>query len=146
MTGFITQVQRDANEIGLATGVVGFCRSLGGGVATSIYLSRGKVSKAEPAYVIKAALENGLPKTSLPALFVAIQVGTASAFMAVPDITSTIIKAVTIAVQDAYAYSFKFVYYCMLAFGLVAFACSFILLPNVDADLTSLVAKKLAGI
>jgi hypothetical protein len=34
----------------------------------------------------------------------------------------------------------------MLAFGLVAFACSFILLPNVDADLTSLVAKNMAGI
>ena len=34
----------------------------------------------------------------------------------------------------------------MLTFILVAFACSFILLPNVDADLTSLAAKKLAGI
>jgi hypothetical protein len=64
----------------------------------------------------------------------------------VPGITPTIIGAVTTAVQDAYAYSFKFVYYCMLAFGLVAFACSFILLPNVDVDLTSLVAKKSAGI
>jgi hypothetical protein len=64
----------------------------------------------------------------------------------VAGITPTIIGAATIAVQDAYAYSFKFVYYCMLAFGLVAFACSFLLLPNVDADLTSLVAKKLAGI
>jgi hypothetical protein len=76
---------------------------------------------------------------------VAIQAGTASEFMAVPGITRTIIGAVTIAVQDAYAYSFKFVCYCMLAFGLVDFACSFILLPNVVADLTSLVAKKLAG-
>jgi hypothetical protein len=34
----------------------------------------------------------------------------------------------------------------MLTFVLVAFACSFILLPNVDADLTSLAANKLAGI
>jgi hypothetical protein len=47
MVGFITQVQRDPNEIGLATGVVGFFRSLGGGVATTIYLTS-KVSKAEP--------------------------------------------------------------------------------------------------
>lgn len=125
ITGFITQVQRDPNEVGLATGVVGFFRSLGGGVATSIYLTS-KVSKAEPAHVIKAALGNGLPQTPLPALFAGIQVGTASAFMAVSGITPTIIGAVTVAVQDAYSYSFKFVYYYMLAFGLVAFACSFI--------------------
>jgi hypothetical protein len=85
-------------------------------------------------------------QTFLPALFVAIQADTASAFMAVPGITPTIIGAATVALQDAYSYSFKFVYYCMLASGLVAFACSFILLPNVDADQTSLVAKKLAGI
>ena len=98
VTGLITQVQRDPNEIGLATGVVGFFRSLGGGVATSIYLAilTSKVSKAEPAYVIKAALETGLPQTSLPVLFVAIQAGTASAFMTVPGITPTIIGPVTV--------------------------------------------------
>jgi hypothetical protein len=69
MTCFITQVQRGPNEIGLATDVVGFFRSLGGGVATSILPGNptNKVSKAEQAYVIKAALENGLHKTSLPA-------------------------------------------------------------------------------
>ena len=110
-----------------------------------MYGSTSKVSKAEPAYVIKAALENGL--SNVPSSIVR---GYSSRYgvsiCGCPRHHTDNNWCATVALQDAYSYSFKFVYYCMLASGLVAFAYSFILLPNVDADLTSLVAKKLAGI
>lgn len=70
-------------------------------------------------YVPPAALNAGLPKTSLTDLFTAIGAGTPSALAQVPGINPTIEAAVATALANAYAAAYAYVYYAALAVGLV---------------------------
>lgn len=64
-----------------------------------------------------AAIEAGLPQTSLPALFQAIASQSPAAFAAVPGFTDEIQVAVSRSLIEAYSWAFKFVYYAALAIG-----------------------------
>lgn len=88
----------EAQDIGLATGVLGSIRAIGGAVAQALYVSilTNKVGEYLPKYVVPAATSAGLPSSSLPALFAGI---TAGNFTAVPGITPEIIAAAGAATQ-----------------------------------------------
>ena len=131
----------EAQDIGLATGVLGSIRAVGGAVAQALYISilKNKVSTYMPKYVVPAATNAGLPASSLPALFAGI---TAGNFTAVPGITPDIIAATGAAVTHAYLSSFHVVFYATIPFGclLIFFAC---LTPNFEKYLSHNVAKRL---
>ncbi|KAF2190996.1 trichothecene efflux pump [Zopfia rhizophila CBS 207.26] len=131
----------EAQDIGLATGVLGSIRAVGGAVAQALYVSilTNKVATYLPKYVVPAATSTGLPESSLPALFAGI---TAGNFSAVPDITPEIIAAVGAATQKAYLESFRIVFYATIPFGalLIFFA---VLSPNFEKYLSMNVAKRL---
>ncbi|KAH7175466.1 fungal trichothecene efflux pump [Dactylonectria macrodidyma] len=128
-------------DIGLATGVLGSIRALGGAVAQALYVSvlNTELTKKIPEYVTPAATEAGLPADSLTALFEGITLGD---FSAVPDITDKVIAAVSEALVKAYTNSFHIVFYATIPFSciLLVAAC---LVPNVEKYLTSNVAKRL---
>jgi len=100
----------EPQDIGLATGVLGSIRALGGAVAQALYVSilTNKVTKYMPEYVAPAATAAGLPASSLPQLFQGITLGN---FTAVPGITPQVIAATGIAVRDAYVTTFHYVFY-----------------------------------
>lgn len=70
-------------------------------------------------YVPSAAVNAGLPASSITDLFTAIGAGTANALVAVPGMTPEIQAAVGAALANAYAAAYAFVYYAAIAIGLV---------------------------
>jgi hypothetical protein len=131
----------ESQDIGLATGVLGSIRALGGAIAQALYVSilTNKLTVYLPQFVVPAATDAGLPASSLPALFAGI---TAGNFTAVPGITPEIIAVTGGAVQKAYLESFRIVFYATIPFGvlLIIFAC---LSPNFEKYLSMNVAKRL---
>jgi hypothetical protein len=131
----------EPQDIGLATGVLGSIRSLGGAVAQALYVSilTNKAAKFIPENVIPAATGAGLPASSLPALFQGIALGN---FTAVPGITPSVIAATGIAVRDAYVTTFHYIFYATIPFSvLLIIACCFV--PDMDQYLHNNVAKRL---
>jgi uncharacterized transporter YbjL len=131
----------ESQDIGLATGVLGSIRAVGGAVAQTIYVSilTNKLTVYLPEYVTPAATNAGLPASSLPALFAGI---TAGNLTSVPGITPEIMQVVGAATQRAYIDSFRIVFYATIPFGvlLIFFAC---LVPNFEKYLSMNVAKRL---
>jgi hypothetical protein len=128
-------------DIGLATGVLGSIRALGGAVAQALYVSilTNKATIYIPKYVVPAATGAGLPASSLPSLFQGITLGN---FSSVPDITPQVIAATGIAVRDAYVTTFHYVFYATIPFSvLLIVACCYI--PDMDKYLHNNVAKRL---
>lgn len=128
-------------DIGLATGVLGSIRGMGGAVAQALYSSvySNELTKNMPKYVVPAATEAGLPADSVPALFEGIAAGN---FSAVPNITDSIIGAVGSAVTKANTMSFRVVFYATIPFSVILL-CGALLVPNVEKYLTQNVAKRL---
>ncbi|KAF4924399.1 Trichothecene efflux pump TRI12 [Colletotrichum viniferum] len=131
----------EAQDIGLATGVMGSIRGLGGAVAQALYTSvlTNELNKNLPKYVVPAATEAGLPSSSIEALFAAI---TAGDFSTVPGINADIISAVGSALKTAYTSSFRIVFYTTIPFSVILLLSSF-LVPNMEKFLSYDVAKKL---
>ncbi|KAH6705598.1 trichothecene efflux pump [Verticillium dahliae] len=133
----------EAQDIGLATGILGSIRGLGGAIAQALYGSvlNNELGKKLPELVVPAATQAGLPETSLTALFAGIATGDLSA---VPGITNEVIAAVGAATRVAYTESFKMVFYTTIPFSFILLVSS-VLVPNMEKYLTSDVAKKLNG-
>lgn len=132
----------EAADIGLATGVMGSLRALAGAVVQTLYLSvlNNKLASAVPAMVGPAAVEAGLPSSSVGALVA--DVLARSSVVDVAGMTPAIEEAVAAATKDAYTAAFRLVFLASIPFSvvLIAAAC---LVPNMDAFLHRNVAKKL---
>jgi hypothetical protein len=131
----------EPQDIGLATGVMGSIRALGGAVAQALYVSvlTNKLNDYIPQYVVPAATNAGLPASSLPQLFAGI---TAGSFANVPGINNAIIGAVGAALKVAYTDAFKMVFYCTIPFSVMMIGASF-MVPDMDKLLGQNVARRL---
>ena len=131
----------EAQDIGLATGVLGSIRALGGAIAQSIYVSilDNKMADYLPKYVIPAAENAGLPASEIPTLFSAI---TAGNLTIVPGMTPAIEAVVGAQVTRAYISSFKIVFFATIPFSALLITMSF-LVPNMEQFLHHNVAKRL---
>jgi hypothetical protein len=131
----------DPADIGLVTGVLGAIRTAISAIATSMYSSilTTESGKYIPKYVTPAALDAGLPESSLTALFAGI---TAGDFTAVEGITPQIIATVVEQVKYAYSLAFRTVFLCTLPFGVLLLIAA-VMSPNVETYLTDEVARKL---
>jgi len=131
----------EAQDIGLATGVLGSIRAMGGAVAQALYVSilTTKVTEFLPAYVAPAVVKAGLPEADLPAFFAGL---TAGNFTGVPGATPAIIGVAGAQVTRAYFTAFHYVFYATIPFGflLVVAAC---FVPNMEKFLHNNVAKRL---
>jgi hypothetical protein len=98
-----------SEDLGVALGALGSIRSGGAGVATAIFVTIlvNKLASEIPALVSVAAVQAGLPESSLTALFAGL---TAGNFTGVPGITPQIIQATVTANSQAAANAFRYVY------------------------------------
>ncbi|KAF2100380.1 trichothecene efflux pump [Rhizodiscina lignyota] len=133
----------EPQDIGLATGVMGSIRAVGGAVAQALYVSilTNKVAHYMPEYISPAAVSAGLPESSLPALFTAIAAGTGN-FSSVPGFNAAVGAAVGEQLKHAYRDSFRIVFYTTIPFSvlLIIGAC---FVPNMEKYLSGNVAKRL---
>lgn len=117
--------------LGLATGLVGTFRSLGGSVGNAIFnaIIQGVVGSDLGPKVASAAIGAGFNSTDglellIPATMGTI-VGIPGAFAQVPGITPAIEAAAVTAARQVYAKAFQMVFYATIPFGVIAllFAC-----------------------
>jgi len=132
-----------SEDLGAALGALGSIRSGGASVATAIYstILSNKLGKYVPELVAPAALSAGLPSSSLPSLFTNLTAGT---LPKVPGINENIIAAVTAANSQAAAESFKFVWYAVVAFAVLATGAACLTI-DYGEYLTDEVARKMHG-
>ncbi|KAL4894250.1 fungal trichothecene efflux pump [Aspergillus ambiguus] len=130
-------------DIGAALGALGSIRSGGASVATAIYTTvlNNKLDIFIPPAVTAAAIDAGLPKSSIPSLMDNLSSGT---FDNVPGINEDIISAVGLAQASAAADAFRYVWYAVIAFACVALGAS-VLTIDYGAYLTDDVARKMHG-
>jgi hypothetical protein len=139
----------EPQDIGLATGVLGSLRALGGAIAQAVYVSvlDNELQKNIPAYVGPAATSAGLPESSIADLLSALSAssGTSSSGLdAVPGITENIIAAATAAMKVAYSRSFRVVFFCTIPFSVVLIVSS-CFVPNMGKFTHLNVARRLQG-
>jgi hypothetical protein len=140
----------EPQDIGLATGVLGSLRALGGAVAQAVYVSvlDNELQKNIPAYVGPAATSAGLPESSIADLLSAMSVssGTSSSGLdAVPGINDSIVAAATAAMKVAYSRSFRVVFFCTIPFSVVLIVSS-CFVPNMGKFTHLNVARRLQGV
>lgn len=124
--------------------IVGTMRSAVGAVMAAVFVAilTNKVPAKIAEFVPVAAVNGGLPESSLTELFAAINIGTDTAFSAVPGITPEIEVAVGAALSDAYAAAYAYVYYAAVAVGVVGLiACIYV--RDYDALFTGHVPRKI---
>jgi hypothetical protein len=133
----------EPQDIGLATGVMGSLRALGGAVAQALYVSvlNNKLAGYVPAYVTDAARAAGLPDASLAPLLADVSAGSAT-FADVPGITDAVASAVAGALTAAYTDAFRVVFYCTIPFSVILIAAA-AFVPNMEEYLGNNVARRL---
>ncbi|KAK6193988.1 hypothetical protein LQW54_011917 [Pestalotiopsis sp. IQ-011] len=131
----------DQNDIGIAVGLAGTFRLLGGATATAIYsaILSSKFSQIIPDKMVDAIRESGVPFSDalLQALVKAGTTNTAAAYKAVQGATPALQAAAAMATKLAYVDAFSLVYLIAIAFGAVATAATF-LTVNTDMKLKTM--------
>jgi Fungal trichothecene efflux pump (TRI12) len=104
-----------------------------------------KLDSFVPTYVSNAASENGVPSSSILLILSNITTGTLASEQAlIPGLSNQALGAVNEAVEQAYADSFRYVFYAVVAFGILAIGCA-CLTVNYSSQFTNNVARKLHG-
>lgn len=118
---------KDQNDIGIAVGLAGTFRLLGGAIATAIYsaILSGQFASSLPGYVQQAARDTNFASSNLPALLKATASNTAAAYRAVPGINQSVIQAAGVAYKLAYVQAFRLVYLVAIGFGAAATVAAF---------------------
>jgi len=111
--------------LGLATGLIGTFRSMGGSVGNAIFnaILQGVISKDLGPAIASAALAQGFNATNLDLLIPAtIQtaVGIPHAFDAIPGVSASIEAAALSAFRNVYGKAFRMVFFATIPFGVIA--------------------------
>lgn len=119
-------------------------RSAVGAIMAAVFIAI--LTNTAPAkiaeFVPAAAVNSGLPESSLPELFAALNAGTATALAQVPGITPEIEAAVASSMSNAFAAAYAYVYYAAVAVGAVGLiAC--VCVRDYDALFNSHVPRKI---
>lgn len=131
----------DACDIGLASGALGSIRAMGGAIAQALYVSilNNRLAQNIETRVVPAAIEAGLPGSSVAALLEAVTVGNISN---VPGATEAVVDMVMGGIQDSYVSSFRVVFYATIPFGVLLIVFAFFV-PDMEKYLSGNVARRL---
>lgn len=121
------QFSQDEHDIGIATGICGSARSLGGCVAVSVYLTilGSQVASKVPPAIIASTDGSGLPLATIQGLVGDLLSNDIDAAMALPDITPEILTTALRAMQWAFQGVFKTIYLTTLGFGIPGLAAAY---------------------
>ena len=118
------------SELGIAMGVLGTFRSMGGSVGNAIYGSilRSVSTEELPKRIAAAAIQSGFRGDLTLLIPAAIQAGTGVpyAFQNVPLITPAVESATLAASSQAWAAAFRMVFFATIPFGVIALAAAFL--------------------
>lgn len=134
-------------DLGLASGVLGSCRSTLGSVALAIFSSVLASRKAAelPAHLSAVATADGLSQSSITTLINSALTLTATTLLKIPGITSANVAKYTQAIQDGNVASYHTVFLSSLAFGGFAVICAF-LTKSFNEHFTEKVERRLQGV
>jgi len=106
-------------DLGLALGLVGTFRFLGGAVGTTVFstILSNKASSSIPARVLNAVAPLGFPASKVPALITSLSATNATALTAY---SPTIIQAATKGMQWGYSDAFRVTWLATIPFGIIA--------------------------
>ncbi|OAG39150.1 hypothetical protein AYO21_06701 [Fonsecaea monophora] len=138
----LVQVISEDEDVGVAYAMLRAGQSISGAIFTAVFLAilNGKAPGKVQTYVTEAALQAGLPASSLPILFNDILKG-APSFADVPGITTKVGVAVQSALVRAYADSYSLVYYAALAVGLASLIAA-LCMADLDRFMTGHIPKQ----
>ncbi len=109
---------------GVAVGLAGTFRLLGGAVATAIYTAiyTTRFSEVLPGKLMEAIQESKVPYSDslLSSLIKAAQTNTAAAYNAVAGTTPELAKLAAAAAKESYVQGFSLVYLVAIGFGVAA--------------------------
>lgn len=106
-----------ATAISLSTSARGLGGSIGVVITSQVFEAKLKVKL--PAYAATAALKAGLPATSLDLLLYDALLGHPESIPTIPGITPAILDAFSEAVAQAYADSFRYIWYVIIPFNVL---------------------------
>ena len=144
------QLSTPHHLIATATAATTSARAVSATVFTAIYSAalNSRLSSYIPDYVARAALQAGLPKTSVGPFIGALTGGNQTALQGLPGSSPAVIAAGSAALKQAYADGLRVVFIIAAPFGILAcVVCYFIgdlrktMNYHVDAPVEKLVAK-----
>ncbi|KAF2112843.1 siderophore iron transporter [Lophiotrema nucula] len=114
-------------DLGLASGLLGSCRSTLGSVATAVFSSVLTTTKGKeiPPRLLRLAEQDSLSQTSISALLKAGLLGATATLAKIPGISADRVRDYVVAVRDGNVKAYHMVFYSSLAFGGIAVACAF---------------------
>ena len=120
---------------GIAVGLAGTFRLLGGAIATAIYTAilTNRYGEVIVQKLGDVATDFHLSEATEQALLIASAKNTPAAYATVPGITDSIIAATEMAVKLSYVQGFKLVYLVSIGFGGLAVICAFCT-KNIDSS------------
>ncbi|EXJ90159.1 hypothetical protein A1O3_03228 [Capronia epimyces CBS 606.96] len=140
----MVQLNVKHEHIGVASGLTVTMRTLGGAVATTIYLTilNNKLVSNLPKYVATPLAEDGVALSLIPDVIVALTSGDATSPVLAQLSPKALLDAVT-GLKGAYANAFRLVYLVSIAFGVIGtFTVAFA--ADVDHQMTRKVDVTLA--
>ncbi|KAK5706539.1 hypothetical protein LTR97_001529 [Elasticomyces elasticus] len=116
-------------DLGVAIGLIGTFRSVGGSVGTVIFSSvfTQVAAKHVAAGVSKAALEGGVSAASIGEVIEAVEltlVGVPGAAANLTDVSASVFEACIDAARLGYAYGFRMTWIASIPFGIIAILCA----------------------
>ncbi|KAK5738142.1 hypothetical protein LTR17_006171 [Elasticomyces elasticus] len=116
-------------DLGVAIGLIGTFRSVGGSVGTVIFSSifTQVAAKHVAAGVSKAALEGGVSAASIGEVIEAVEltlVGVPGATANLTDVPASVFEACIDAARLGYAYGFRMTWIASIPFGIIAILCA----------------------
>lgn len=130
--------------LGVAVGLAGTARFVGGAIATAIYSTvlSNKVAEVLPTNVATAVIPLGFKQQDLATLIEGLLSDSKAKLLAVPGISASVILAASNAVKESYVVGFRLIYLISLAFGggaILAACCT----KDFDHQLTDHLAVEL---
>ncbi|KAF7559284.1 hypothetical protein G7046_g4883 [Stylonectria norvegica] len=115
-----TQLGVPQEMLGISGGLAGTARYAGGAVASACYATAiaNGIAKRGAQLIPKAALDAGLPESSLTQVMAAAGSGSA-ALSKIPGVTEEVINAVTVAYKWSAAFGLRNAAFASMAFGIV---------------------------
>ncbi len=123
----MTKYSADCLTSGIAVGLAGTFRLLGGSIATTMYTSiiNNGFADALPSKLKNEISGLGSPASNIPKLITAATKNTAVAYKAVPGISAPVTAAARLAVKKAYVSAFRTTYLAAIGFGVAAIIAAF---------------------
>ncbi|KAM0747975.1 MFS general substrate transporter [Meredithblackwellia eburnea MCA 4105] len=125
---FLTvQFASDPEDLGIAVGLCGTGRSVGGSVGVSIYTTilQSRIPKVVPGRIAAAAVGAGLGSNVVSEVVAGLMAGNVAAVGTLSGVTPAILKELVTAMNNGYQKCFSTVYLSTLGFGICGIIASF---------------------